>query len=946
MKKYLYILAAAAAVSTVSCQKAETEVSEVTEMVHMEVISPSTKTYLHTDGTTSLWNATGEKIMVLQTAGTRTTYTESAEGTTGDGGHTMSFGVDLEASDATSFSYYSIYPSANYVIGSNLNVEALKVITPTAQKPSATCFDPKADLLISSKVESATQPATLSMSYARKVALGVMKILNLNTTENVVSVKFESEGKSVTGRSRINLNNGHVDEYGYSGSSFDNVTMDYSGQTIAANGMTAYFFCMPFNLAEGDSFKVTVRTESLQFTRVVTLAGAQQLQFKAGDQSSFNVDFSGIEGVVVAHDIRYAVLSASEVSSLSYSYTSAGDYVQPNGANWSIAATKNSSNIQLGDATSNKNAGKSYIKLPDFVKDIRKVIVTLDGPVSDKTLALVPDKETKPADDEKIASITTDNTLTQTIDLESQDITGIKTAYLRGDATFRITKIEVYAGPDNRTALAAPSNVQATVDASTPNKINVSWEAVTGAESYVVTATPASGEPVEENVTTTSVSFSGLQYSTQYAVTVLAKAADISVNIDSPASAAVNVTTGSAATSKISYNLVSDVANLTAGKYLIATNNKSALYNGRVSSGHLQTVETGSALGSTVLPADVPATAREVDFTAVTGVENAYYLSVDGKYIYLSATGSGKFKIDGTEAFQWNFSNVSGAGLDAVGATIASHICSYNNGSFRSYGSMGNGQSIYLYKLVDNRDALAAPTGMTATLDDTDNTKINVTWNAVANAGGYVLKATPAEGQTVVDTVKVGTATSGSLTGLAYEKAYTVSMYAIPSDVNNYKNSAVVTYPTAVTTGANTSNVVVLDQDAITAAHTSNWTYTSGDKAITAADGSVWHAYNTFGNANQKTLQMNKGKNAYLLSPVVSGSIRRITVVQASSNAGNNTNGTRVMDVLTPDGTGTIVSSSTLNGVSISGTHNQVRIIANETSGGATYIVSVTIEYE
>ena len=925
MRKYSYILAAAAAVSTVSCQKAETEVPEVTEMVHMEVISPSTKTHLDTDGTTSLWNATGEKIMVLQTAGTRTTYTESAEGTTSDGGQTMSFGVDLEASSATSFSYYSIYPSVNYIRESNLNVEALKVNTPTAQQPSATCFDPKADLLVSSKIESATQPATLSMSYARKVALGVMKISNLNTTENVVSVKFEATGKSVTGRSRINLSNGHVDEYGYSGSSFDNVTMDYSGQTIAANGMTAYFFCMPFNLAEGDSFKVTVRTESLQFTKVVTLAGAQQLQFKAGDKSSFNVNFSGIEGVVVAHDIRYAVLSASEVSSLSFSYTSAADYVQPNGANWSLAATKNSSNIQLGDATSNKNAGKSYIKLPDFVKDIRKVIVTLDGSVSDKTLALVPDKETKPADSEKIASITTDNALTQTIDLESQDITGIKTAYLRGDATFRITKIEVYAGPDNRTVLAAPSNVQATVDAGTPNKINVSWNAVTGAESYVVTATPASGDPIEENVTTTSVSFAGLQYSTQYAVTVLAKAADIYVN---------------------SYNLVSDVANLTAGKYLIATNNKSALYNGRVSSGHLQVVETGSALGSTILPADVPATAKEVDFTAVTGVENAYYLSVDDKYIYLSASGSGKFKIDGTDAFQWNFSNVSGAGLDAVGATIASHICSYNNNSFRSYASMQNGQSIYLYKLVDNRDALAAPTGMTATLDDTDNTKINVTWNAVANAGGYVLKATPAEGQTVVDTVKVGTATSGSLTGLAYEKAYTVSMYAIPSDVNNYKNSAVVTYPTAVTTGANTSNIVVLDQAAITAAHTSNWTYTSGDKTITAADGSVWHAYNTFANANQTTLQMNKGKSAYLLSPVVSGSIRRITVVQASSNAGNNTNGTRVMDVLTPDGTGTIVSSSTLNGVSISGTHNQVRIIANETSGGATYIVSVTIEYE
>lgn len=140
-----------------------------------------------------------------------------------------------------------------------------------------------------------------------------------------------------------------------------------------------------------------------------------------------------------------------------------------------------------------------------------------------------------------------------------------------------------------------------------------------------------------------------------------------------------------------------------------------------------------------------------------------------------------------------------------------------------------------------------------------------------------------------------------------------------------------------------------LDSEAIKKAHSESWTYTSGKKDITASDGSAWIAYNTFASANQITIQMNKGKGAYILTPEVTGRITKIAIENVSAAAGTGT-GTRPIDVLSADGKTTVLENvsgeSLTSGKEITGNYSQLKIICDETSGGATYIKSITVYYE
>ena len=138
----------------------------------------------------------------------------------------------------------------------------------------------------------------------------------------------------------------------------------------------------------------------------------------------------------------------------------------------------------------------------------------------------------------------------------------------------------------------------------------------------------------------------------------------------------------------------------------------------------------------------------------------------------------------------------------------------------------------------------------------------------------------------------------------------------------------------------------------ITAAHSAAWAYTSGSKTITAADGSKWIAYNTYANKNQVTIQMNKGKTSYVLTPVVpSGkSISHLVVTCSSGSDGKTTTGVirtfDITDASTGDAIATDIAGDELTaGIDVSGSHTQLKIAPNETNGGACYIVNITIQY-
>lgn len=192
-------------------------------------------------------------------------------------------------------------------------------------------------------------------------------------------------------------------------------------------------------------------------------------------------------------------------------------------------------------------------------------------------------------------------------------------------------------------------------------------------------------------------------------------------------------------------------------------------------------------------------------------------------------------------------------------------------------------------------------------------------------------------------------ATEYTFTNLAYSTEYTVSVVANPSDETTNAPSA-AGKSESVKTGANPaggSMTYTLDSDAIKAAHSSAWSYTSGSKTITAKDGSKWTAYNTFANKNQITIQMNKGKTAYVLTPKFDGkSITNIAIENVKTADGTGI-GSKPIDILSADGKTTIasgISGETLTkGIVVDGTYDQLRIICNENNGGATYIKSIAI---
>ena len=299
-------IAAIAAMSLVSCQKETSMKNTGGRMIDMIVQAgpdAMTRTVLQDDGTV-LWG-TGETLLVLETAGSTTTAAISSEGVTSDEGQTMTFGVSFtENTEETSFTYNAVYPASAWSsVGDdeNTNVTALKTIFPATQKPTATSFDASADLLIAKPLPTSEQPTTLSLSFQRMVAVGKMTIKNLASEFNVKEVVFTAisgeEGANqpiLAGRNRYNLTEGTA-EYGYN-SPVNAITMDYSGQSIAANGMTAYFTSCPFELGEGDSFKVAVTTEDGKiYTKVITISSGKSLAFKAGRASKFSVNMEGAE---------------------------------------------------------------------------------------------------------------------------------------------------------------------------------------------------------------------------------------------------------------------------------------------------------------------------------------------------------------------------------------------------------------------------------------------------------------------------------------------------------------------------------------------------------------------------------------------------------------------------------------------------------------------------
>ena len=241
MKKYAFYVGAALMSASIlfSCSK-ESEVIDNNEpfesekTITLSIKASQANTRTHLDGGDVNWDAEGEKLRVFEdAAGTISKYV-SSEGITKDNGQTMTFNVNLTEKEATSFKYYAFYPSSAYQSGDNPT--SVGINTKATQTPSATSFDPAADLLIAKPVETTAQATSLSMRFARAIAVGEMTIKNLQSDEKVTQVKFSAKNGSndvvVAGRTPFDLGTAEpADVYGKNVSE-KSIILDYNNLNL------------------------------------------------------------------------------------------------------------------------------------------------------------------------------------------------------------------------------------------------------------------------------------------------------------------------------------------------------------------------------------------------------------------------------------------------------------------------------------------------------------------------------------------------------------------------------------------------------------------------------------------------------------------------------------------------------------------------------------------
>ena len=307
MKKFVFThclaaLTLGAAIAFISCNKIESELpsDDGTIAIEFQQVDPDSDTRTEFHGST-IWWSSGDKVVFAQYAsvGGSMTY-KSTSATVSSTREKIAYTISSFNSpdEGTNSYYFSVFPSASYkTYGYSDGHVVARINTPDTQTPTATSFDPAADLLISNYEENLTKNSegkyVVQLSYYRQVALGKMHLKNLPSVSPITSVEFSA----MHNESAVTLAGAKWYDFTTLGpysvySRKYKLTLDYSEQNVSGD-MTAYFCCYPFELVADDSFTVTVHTEAGEvFTRKVMLSGNQTLSFEADRGTQFTVNMS------------------------------------------------------------------------------------------------------------------------------------------------------------------------------------------------------------------------------------------------------------------------------------------------------------------------------------------------------------------------------------------------------------------------------------------------------------------------------------------------------------------------------------------------------------------------------------------------------------------------------------------------------------------------------
>ena len=562
----------------VSCQKNEF----VPEYTTSKGLSFSSVKPVLEDETKTAWN--GSSIQWSQGDAIRVAYTcdgvwQNADGTATAGedkgsktakmyqstslsadAETAQFSVpgDFKGTAGGSYVFYGAYPASACTDGSNFKyAPSLTVTIPETQTPAAESFDSAADFMLGTSVNTYTGIPTeaVSMSWDRMVAHAQLTFKTLNgftAGETISKVELTADSEAdMVGKHYIYLDTKKVTKPDGTVSN----ALTINGTNISVDETGTFVAWASFLPCTVKSLTVVVTTNKATYTREIASC---ELKFKKNARNTLTIKMDGAIRAELAPPVDYS-------------------------GEWLIAGKNNEDFYAAQKWVSGNNLkglsiiydGTSVTRVEGI--DACKMVFTK---VKDGTYAGMYTIEDASSTAETKSYLYAASSGSNYLKVQPQlDANSYWTITANGNGSYRIkaekssysrnlmrfnyssatsilfscyedksgaTGTDVLLIPysaiakDTRTPLSTPKNVVAVLNSTTPNSIDVKWDAVDYAGSYVVTATPAKGAVVSNTVTTDesktyTYPITDLAYETEYTISVVAKPSDTSLYKDSEA---------------------------------------------------------------------------------------------------------------------------------------------------------------------------------------------------------------------------------------------------------------------------------------------------------------------------------------------------------------------------------------------------------------------------
>lgn len=497
---------AAAAIAFASCVKEEQAPVSETKTVQFVAKSIETKTAFGTpDGTTypTLWTVNDSKVKLsLNYASPKDADVEVSDDFT-----TANFTAEIEDDASGAYVFYAMSPASAYN-SFHASYKYLSANISTTQTPLVNSVDEKAQVLYAISEQFDEMPSSVSFNFKHFTAYGKLSFGNLNLDgATVTSVAIES---SVDFAGRWNYMVETGDFQVNSGSSVIELN--------TSNTENLWFACAPVDM-NNQTLTFTVNTDKGPLSKTVTLTDKK---FEAGKIATMKVDMAGVE---FAESVVYELVTdPSELTVDSEIIIVASDY-----------------NVALSTTQNNNNRGQAAVtKDGNTISDPNPAVqvITIEDGTKDGTVAFNVGNGYLCAASSSSNYLRTENTLSDNSSWTVSITEGVATIVAQGTYTRNTMQynqssslfacygsasqkaVSIYKRQGTGSAplpkLTAPV-VTAELNGDETG-IDVSWEAVENATSYVISGI---GDDVE--TTETSYSFTELASGT-YTVSVKAVA--------------------------------------------------------------------------------------------------------------------------------------------------------------------------------------------------------------------------------------------------------------------------------------------------------------------------------------------------------------------------------------------------------------------------------------